>query len=173
LKRHCGEIALQKMHMHNKMSLGPQRKMNLHEFTILMNHAFSFLGVKVDDDGAKAIFMDADHDHDGIITYEEYFSSVQKHILKPEKNTYVPPPVVEVKEVNSRLRRFIWEQVRRIYNLYDKDKNQQLDIKELEAMIRDILKDYANADINFVLMNAYHISPNTTPYLIFDVFVRN
>jgi hypothetical protein len=94
--------------MHNKMSMGAQRRMNLQEFTILMNHAYSFLGVKVDDHGAKLIFDDADKDKDGAITYEEYFSFVRQHILKPEKAAIVQEPK-QVKEVNSRLRRFIWE----------------------------------------------------------------
>ena len=85
LKRHCGEIALQRMHMRDGMSMGARRRMNLKEFTILMNHAYSFLGVKVEDEGAKLIFDDADKDHDGIISYEEYFSFVEKHILKPQK----------------------------------------------------------------------------------------
>lgn len=65
--------------------MGPQRCMNAHEFITLMNHAYSFLGVKVDNEGAKKIFQDADRDRDGKISYEDYFSFVEKYILKPKK----------------------------------------------------------------------------------------
>ena len=96
LKRHCGEIALQRMHMQGNMSMGPQRKMNFQEFTILMNQAYAFLGVKVDDEGCKAIFNDADTDKDGVISYEEYFSFVHKHILKPKPSDKIIKPVPTV-----------------------------------------------------------------------------
>lgn len=49
LLRHCGEISLQRMHKEEKMSMGRFRKMNLQEFRILMDHAYSFLHVKVDE----------------------------------------------------------------------------------------------------------------------------
>jgi Ca2+-binding EF-hand superfamily protein len=167
LNRHCGEIALQRMHMHNHMSMGAQRRMNLKEFTTLMNHAYSFLGVKVDNEGAKMIFNDTDKDKDGAITYEEYFSFVQKYIIKPQKAVVVEEPK-QLKEVNSRLRRFIWEQVRKLYNRYDKDGNQQLDINELENILRDLMKGASKEDIDFVMVNIYHLNPKCT--LTFDVF---
>jgi Ca2+-binding EF-hand superfamily protein len=116
LKRHCGEIALQRMHMQNKMSMGALRRMNLHEFTILMNQAYAFLGVKVDDKGCKAIFDDADTDKDGIITYEEYFSFVHKHILKPRPaDVVVAVPTITLAEFFSLLRQFLWAQARLVF----------------------------------------------------------
>jgi Ca2+-binding EF-hand superfamily protein len=141
--------------------------MNLKEFTILMNHAYSFLGITVDPIGATHIFNDADQDRDGKISYEEYFSFVQKHILKPEKALVVEEPK-QLKEVNSRLRKYIWSEVRKLYNLYDKDHNQQLDFKELENILRDLMKDASKEDIDFVMMHTYHLNPKLT--LSFEVF---
>lgn len=55
-----------------------------------------------------------------------------------------------------------------LYNRYDKDGNQRLDINELEAILRDVMKDASKEDIQFVMMNSYHLSSNGT--LSFDVF---
>lgn len=71
--------------------------MNADEFATLMNHAYSFLGVIVDNEGAKKIFHDADKDRDGKISYEDYFSFVEKYILKPKKLVVA---VEEPKQVN-------------------------------------------------------------------------
>lgn len=90
LLRHCGEMALQIMHKNNKMSLGAQRKMNVAEFTILMNNAYSFLKVRVDDEAAKAIFEATDTDNDGLITYQEYFGFVVRHLVVPRTPLKVP-----------------------------------------------------------------------------------
>lgn len=60
-----------------------------------MNNAYAFLGVKVDAEAAQAIFNSTDKDKDGFITYQEYFTYMVKHIIKPKPVPVpVPAPVV-------------------------------------------------------------------------------
>lgn len=76
LKRHCGELALQRRHKAGGMKHGAERKIAPQEFIDLLNDSYRFLGVKVDDAQITEIFKDSDKDHDGLITYVEYFSFV-------------------------------------------------------------------------------------------------
>lgn len=112
--------------------------MNLQEFIILMKNAYKFLGVNVDADAATSIFNMTDQDKDGWITYQEYFSFMHTHILKIKLT-----PLVEKKPLpkvrNSRLRKFIWEAIRRLLAEYMTDS--QLVSKDLEKVIREILKN--------------------------------
>jgi Ca2+-binding EF-hand superfamily protein len=152
------------------MSMGAQRKMNLIEFTVLMNRAYAFLGVKVDDQGCKAIFDDADSDKDGIISYEEYFSFVHKHILKPKPSDEVVKPVPTLDEFISLLRQYLWAQARRIYDIYDKDKNQKLDVKEFGEVIKAIMTDYSDADVIEMLTRSFKLNLSPDGFLKFEVF---
>lgn len=56
--------------------------MNLQEFKILLKNAYEFLSIKIDPEAAEAIFNNTDSDKDGWITYKEYFSFIQAHIMK-------------------------------------------------------------------------------------------
>lgn len=136
------------MHLQEKMSAGAQRKMNLSEFKILLRNAYEFLGVSIDDEGATAIFNNSDEDKDGWITYKEYFSFVQTYIMKLKPLNKIerkPSP----RKIHSRLRKYIWEAVRRLFEKYIKDG--QVNGKELEKIIREIMKGESDNDIAFLI----------------------
>lgn len=144
--------------------MGAERRMNLHEFTILMNNAFAFLGVTVNDEGCKAIFLEADTNHDGYLSYEEYFA-IQKEILiiKPE-------PIVDPNQATewiSLLRQYLWAQCRRIYDLYDKDHNQKLDVKEFGNILKAIMSEYSDADIIDMITRSFKLNFSADGYLRF------
>lgn len=164
-------MALQKMHKEGKMSHGHLRKMNVEEFNTLMNNAYAFLGVKVDAEAATAIFKSTDKDNDGFITYQEYFQYMVKHIIQPKhKPEPLPVPATTTDEALSFLREYLWAKVREIYDRFDKDKNQQLSVQELETVIREIFKDCSDEDINYIIINAFHMNPSANGYLVFNDF---
>lgn len=76
LKRHCGEIALQRAHKKSLIGKGAERKLNVTEFLALLNDAYSFLNVRTDESNATEIFRKFDTDRDNHITYVEYFQFI-------------------------------------------------------------------------------------------------
>lgn len=82
LKRHCGEIALQRTHKKGLIGRGAERKLNVDEFLALLNDAYSFLKVDVENGQAREVFKVFDADKDSHITYVEYFSFIDKFICK-------------------------------------------------------------------------------------------
>lgn len=60
---------------------------NLKEFFALVNNAYAFLGVKMDMALAEAVFKEADKDHDGYITYVEYFQYIEKCICQTRERS--------------------------------------------------------------------------------------
>lgn len=83
-KSHCGEMSLQREHKAGRISHGVDRKMTLPEFIHLINLAYGFLKVGIAPDVAEQIFTDVDKDHDGLITYGEYFQIIQQYICLPK-----------------------------------------------------------------------------------------
>lgn len=62
-------MALQNMHRRNLIKRGAERLINLQEFFKLVNDAYSFLHVSMDQGLAETVFKEADKDGDGHITY--------------------------------------------------------------------------------------------------------
>lgn len=171
MKRHCGEIALQRAHKKNLIGKGSERKLNLKEFLVLLSDAFSFLNIEVDEKNASEIFRQFDTDNDNHITYVEYFSFIDKFIckspavIKAEKENR-PLPVVDIKPAvvvpqgriyRSRIRLFLWETLRILYNNFDYNGNGQLEISEIIALVREILKLSSQKDIDYILFDLFNL----------------
>lgn len=110
-------MSLQKMHLRNKMSHGPDRKMTAQELHTLMTQAFRFLGVEVPRSVTDSIFKETDTDQDALITYVQYFQVTAKYICKQtlvEKTEEKP----QGPERHSRLRILLWTSLRRLYEAY-------------------------------------------------------
>lgn len=75
-------MSLQNMHKRNLITRGAERLINLQEFFTLVNNAYSFLKVKMDQGLAETVFKEADKDGDGNITYVEYFQYIDKCICQ-------------------------------------------------------------------------------------------
>jgi len=147
------------MHRAGKMSKGAERKMTVGEFEILCNNAWKFLKVTIPSGTAKEIFNDADKDRDWLITYVEYFQFIEKHICqtkaqfegKVEPKVEPPKPVDPGPERFSRLRRWIWEVLLRLYNKYVNSRTLSVNDKELRGLVLAILGDLSEAEITFLL----------------------
>lgn len=124
-------MALQKHHKAGKMVNGADRKMTVEEFNLLMNNAYHFLNEICPPEVAHGIFTETDKDKDGLITYVEYFQIIDQYICKgaSEAKGEAPPvaavavveppkPVDLGPERNSKLRIYIWAQLRKLYELY-------------------------------------------------------
>jgi hypothetical protein len=90
LKRHCGELALQKMHYNDKISQGKDRKIAQAEFRVLLDKAYAFLGVRVGAHEGDALFKGIDSDRDGFITYVEYFTFIDQYLCKYKHPVGIP-----------------------------------------------------------------------------------
>ena len=106
--------------------------------------------VSIPSETAKEIFNDADKDKDGLITYVEYFQFIEKHICQTQaqfEGKVEAPKPVEQKPVAqgperfSRLRRWIWEQLLRLYNAYIGNRTLSVSDKELRGLVLAILGD--------------------------------
>ena len=150
-KRHCGEMSLQKEHRAGKISHGSERKMTLQEFTHLINLAYDFLKVKIDPDVAGQIFNEVDKDKDGLITYGEYFQVIEQYfcITKPS-GPQAPPPVnnkPEGPERHSKLRKLIWERLRKLYHGYMQGRSLLNGDAELRALLLAICGELSDNEI--------------------------
>lgn len=74
-------MALQKMHRCNKLKNGHIRKITKEEFGQLLNTAYEFLNVEVDERVISEIFDNVDKDKDGLVTYAEYFGFTDAYLL--------------------------------------------------------------------------------------------
>lgn len=119
----------------------------------------------------STIFKEQIKGADGLMTYVEYFSFVERLICKPKEVLAAPPK--PTKDYVSRLRSLLWLLLRRLYDKYDKDHNQQLDIKEIEALIREVLDQTSASEIEFVLTSIFHMDSLTTIGINFNTFAIN
>lgn len=92
------------------------------EFYDLMDRAYAFLKVQLPRDVGQFIFNDVDVDKDQLITYVEYFKVIEKFVCRNANykvpKIEVPVPVPQGKERHSRLRIYLWENLRILYEAY-------------------------------------------------------
>jgi len=101
--------------------------------------------VKVDPAEVAAIFKEQIKGADGLMTYVEYFTFVERWICKSKEVLAAPPK--PTKDYVSRLRTFIWSWLRMLYDNYDKDHNNKLDQKEIELLIRELLHQTSASEV--------------------------
>lgn len=65
--------------------------------------------------------------------------------------------MVSTKTYQSRLRFFIWECLRRLYNAFDFNKDGRLQLEEIKTLIADILKLKNRKDIDYVLFTIFSL----------------
>lgn len=73
LEMHCGEMAIQRLHKRQTYKRGAERMMSVDEFVITLNDALGYLRAFASEKDLKQLFSEVDVDHDGYITYKEYF----------------------------------------------------------------------------------------------------
>lgn len=174
-------MSLQVMHRAGKMSKGSERKMTSSEFEMLCNNAWKFLKVSIPSGVAKQIFNDADKDRDGLITYVEYFQFIEKHICQTKaqyegkvENKPVPKPVDNGPERFSRLRKWIWDQLFKLYNAYIGNNTLSVNDKELRGLVLAILGDLSEAEILFLLNGLLTLADKTIkfePFAMIFIFL--
>lgn len=78
------------------------------------------------------MFNKIDADGDGWITYVEYFGFVDKDMCEYRDRRQERGSQGQVR---SRLRTFVWEELRKVYDHYDRSKSNRLDAQEIEKII--------------------------------------
>lgn len=73
LELHAGELAIQRLHRVGSYVRGAQLQLNLADFIKTLTYAFSFVEFTAAEDELKVLFSEIDLDHDGWISYKEYF----------------------------------------------------------------------------------------------------
>lgn len=154
-------MSLQKVHKKGEMSHGAERKMTLAEFNHLVNKAYKFLDVQLDEATAGEIFKEIDVDEDSLITYVEYFKFIEKYVCRPA-NYKVPKseerPKVD-KDENpqgterfSKLRRYIWDNLRRLYEAYVHGRCLSASDVEFRALIQAIIGNISDEETTFLCL---------------------
>jgi hypothetical protein len=142
-------MSLQREHRSGNISHGSERKITLAEFTKLINLAFEFLKVQIRQDVAGQIFGEVDKDKDGLITYVEYFQVIELYFCLPKGAGQEKP--VESKpqgpERHSKLRKIIWERLKRLYDGYLQGRSLLNGDAELRALLLAITGDLSDNEI--------------------------
>jgi hypothetical protein len=116
------------------------------EFLNLLNLAYDFLKVICAPDVAEYIFKKTDTDEDGYITYVQYFQVIEAYVCKnpnykvpksEEKPGKVGAP--QGPERNSRLRKYIWENLRKLYDAHVQGKTLEANDAELRGLLFSIV----------------------------------
>lgn len=115
------------------------------QFLLLLRTAFSFLGVTIQAGSIDEIFALSDVDHDGTISYSEYFKFIETYICdfqtplldtsraRFQRKDSVTTP--ELSEMLIRFRRMLWGELFRIYVKYDADGNGDMDDQEMTLLL--------------------------------------
>lgn len=134
-KRHCGELSLQREHRSGKMTRGSERLMNLEEFIRLLNYSYKFLEVVCPPEVAKFTFDSVDADHDGWITYVEYFKVIEIYVCKGGKVQAPVPPAPVGPERHSRLRIYLWNLLKHLYDAHVQGRSLASNDNEVKLLI--------------------------------------
>jgi len=90
------------------------------------------------------------------VEFNEYQKSPEK---KPKEEEVVPHVPVDLgREWNSRLRLYIWLQLRKLYEAYTLGKNLTLDDKNLRGLVTSILGELSEAEMTFVLNGLFKLN---------------
>lgn len=109
LEIHCGEIAIQRLHRKSSYKRGAERVMDLQEFIVTMNYALSFISITPTEGELTSVFNDIDRNHDGLISYQEYFEFLRYYFgseswaAQTGGEEVAPPPSVMAPVVPSVL----------------------------------------------------------------------
>lgn len=110
----------------------------------------------------------------------EYFKFIETAVCKPKGTVHqapapapVAPPPPPTKDYKSRLRNLFWLLLKLMYDYYDKDHNKLLDPREIETLIREVLDQTSNKEIEFVLQGIFHMDTPGHSGISFEVFAIN
>ena len=73
LEVHCGEMAIQRLHLRDVYRQGSRRVMDVQEFIVTLIDALKYLRATASESELRQLFSEIDTDRDGLITYKEYF----------------------------------------------------------------------------------------------------
>lgn len=185
LEMHSGEMAIQRLHMHNTYARGAERMMDGREFAVTINYALSFFELQADEETLWTLFSDVDRNRDGWISYQEYFEFLRNYF--GSESYVVTSGLLKVSgqggfqhEANLILNNAglsLEEKLRRLYNLQlgyhvfrgDSSQTRQIGRPEIVTLLT-IIFGYASADVEKIL-NAEGFF-NSANSITFDQFAK-
>ncbi len=81
---HCGEMTIKRMHMTKMFSNGENRKMNETEFLLAFGCALQAIKFHISEKDLRELFYEIDMDHDGWVTYSEFFEFLRYFFKKKQ-----------------------------------------------------------------------------------------
>lgn len=157
LEIHCGEIALQRLHREKRISQWEKRLLALSDFLMVMKLAFSFLNYQFRVEDLTAIFQFLDTDHDGFITYYEYFAFIRA-FLGSRRMTGIPNDVPSIaalkryKSVEEEVGDTIRQRTLELLANYDFNKDLKFQREEIVALLKDVFGE-TKIEIDYVVLN--------------------
>ena len=124
------------------------------------------MNVELPAETGRVIFKETDKDNDALITYGEYFRVIEKYVCKDIKEKPDKAPVPE-KKWGSKLRRYLWIQLRLLYEAFTRGLQIQANAMKFRELLCAILGDLTEIELTF-LMNGF-VSFNHT-YIDFVPF---
>jgi hypothetical protein len=144
-------MSLQREHRNGNISHGAERKITLPELINLINISYSFLKATITQEVAQFIFSSVDTDNDKLITYPEYFQVIQNYLCRNANWKEPKPQQPEQGQLrNSKLRRHIWEFLRKLYDSYVQGRSLSANDTELRGLLNFIVGDLSENDFSFI-----------------------
>jgi Ca2+-binding EF-hand superfamily protein len=171
LEIHNGEMAIQRLHKKHTYERGAERIMKESEFVKTLTYALSFIHFKATDDELKHLFHEVDLDHDGWISYKEYFEFLRAYfgsqsLVYRERLTgtivvkeYDPYSKLSLEE---RFARITIDQLLKILQLY---KLQPFDSNEIVRILIEVF-GLEPHEVEFALNNFFRYNVISSGYFL-------
>lgn len=162
-------MSLQRSHRAGKITHGAERKLTLEEFLTLINEAYAFLHVAISHEVGEYIFNQVDKDHDHLITYVQYFQAIEKFVCKDPRDDGRDKKdgAAEGIERHSKLRKYMWDNLRALYEAYVQGRTLEANDAELKALLFAIVGELSDNDVTFIASGLHGFSNKS---IQFDAF---
>jgi Ca2+-binding EF-hand superfamily protein len=129
----------------------------------------SWLKIKHDKELLTNIFRAIDTNGDGWISYKEHIAFIRKFFGGRLSIEDFVDPFQGINEAEEeQLYGGVWSELRQIYARYT--KGAFLNAEELEKLVREVLHEYKQTDMEYIFWNMFRVDPNSDRKIEFEEF---
>jgi hypothetical protein len=159
-------IIFKRKYKSNDSALWNQQKIDEATFISLITDNSYFLQFKVPLEDLSTIFKALDTDHDGFITYKQYYDFISKYLglgldldAYKKKDTQVNPNDISPEE-DAFLTK-IWDRLKQHFDNYDTGSKKYLNADDLKRFLKDQLNETSQRELDYVFWNLFRVDPDS------------
>lgn len=160
-----------RMHKNKRFARGKEHLISLHEFFELVESACYWMRNKPPKELLAEIFINLDTDKDEYITFEQYIMFIRNFLSKRRDNSIEWKRFIELESPKTKdeiLYLDIWSDLKALYMHYVKGK--YLQESELEQLVRQVLHETTQAELEYIFWNMFRYDPNGDKNIEFEEF---